>query len=85
MNFGNFKPQDFVLPFATLLGSVSLFPEASQGMKKLTQNRLVQYFLLFVLCYQGGGASRIDLSLMATGLLIILLEGLKMMEAKHMM
>ena len=44
----------FVLALATMLGAFGGFPEPPKAFNRLTQYKVVQWGLLFVLLYQGG-------------------------------
>ena len=58
--------QKIVHPVATVLGAWGGFPEPPSFFKRLTKNELFQYFLVFVLVYQGGEKMEIATSLMVT-------------------
>lgn len=68
-------------PMLTAIGSVSQFPK-SQFLSDLGQNELVQWFFVFILIMQGGGAGNVNLSIVATLVLYVLVKGLDMVMAK---
>lgn len=58
--------KEIVHPLATVVGAWGGFPEPPHFFKRLAQNELFQYFLVFLLVYQGGGSEDIATSLMVT-------------------
>ena len=64
--------KDIAHPLATVIGAWGGFPEPPAIFKRLAKHELFQYFLVFVLVYQGGGSEDIAQSLMITiGLYLI--------------
>ena len=61
---------NYVHPIATVLLAWAIssggFPQAPQFFQQLCQNELFQYFLVFVLVYQGGGRQDVGTALMVT-------------------
>ena len=58
--------KDIIHPMATVLGAWGGFPPPPKIFQQLVKNELVQYLLVFLLTYQGGGNEDIALSLMVT-------------------
>ena len=63
---------DLILPLATALIAWGGFPKAPEIFKLLAKNVLFQWFLVFVLIWQGGARQRPDLALLATMILFII-------------
>lgn len=55
-----------VLVMATAIGAYGGFPTPPPAFQQLAQNELVQWGLVFVLCYQGGSGQDVKLAAMAT-------------------
>lgn len=62
-----YTADQLILATATALGAYGGFPEPPQTFKTLTQNEMVQWALVFVLIYQGGGGQDLKLTLLMTG------------------
>ena len=62
----------FVLAFATLIGAFGGFPNPPPMFTALTKSPLVQWLLVFVLVWQGGGSQDMVFSLIVTVLGYIL-------------
>lgn len=62
--------KNYIHPLATVLIAWAIaangFPQPPQMFRNLVQNELFQYFLVFVLVYQGGGRQDLGMSLMVT-------------------
>jgi len=62
--------KNYIHPIATVLLAWAIssggFPQAPQFFQQLCQNELFQYFLVFVLVYQGGGRQDVGTALMVT-------------------
>ncbi len=62
--------KNYIHPIATVLLAWAIaangFPQPPQIFKNLAQNELFQYFLVFVLVYQGGARQDIGMALMVT-------------------
>lgn len=58
--------KDIIHPLATVVGAWGGFPEPPAFFQRLSKNELFQYFLVFLLVYQGGGSEDIATSLMVT-------------------
>jgi hypothetical protein len=55
-----------VLATATAVGAYGGFPAAPAAFTELTKNEMVQWALVYVLIYQGGGAQDPKLTLLMT-------------------
>lgn len=55
-----------VLVMATAIGAYGGFPTPPPLFQQLTQNEIVQWGLVFVLCYQGGAGQDVKLAALAT-------------------
>ena len=64
--FKNVNTQNLLLATSTLIGAWGGFPDSPKIFKKITKNIFVQYFLVFILLYQGGTNQDITLSLIMT-------------------
>jgi len=69
--------------FATLIGVFGGFPSPPKLFIKLTKFKLVQWLLVFILVYQGGGNEDIIFSLIMTFTLFIIYEILHYFENKE--
>ena len=58
--------QNLVLVMATAVGAYGGFPTPPPAFQRLTANPLVQWALVFVLCYQGGAGQDVKLAALAT-------------------
>lgn len=58
--------KQIVLPVATALIAWGAFPKPPAFVQKLATNELFQYFMIFVLVWQGGGRQDVATSLMVT-------------------
>jgi hypothetical protein len=58
--------QTLVLVMATAVGAWGGFPTPPPVVSSLMQNQMVQWGLVFVLCYQGGAGQDLQLAAMAT-------------------
>ena len=72
----------FVLVMATILGAFGGFPAPPKFFKWVTSFQLVQWGLVAVLAYQGGGGENIMLSLIMTALAFVVYMAFKMFESK---
>ena len=61
-----YSNQQLILAVATGIGAYGGFPAAPPIFTKITQNEIVQWALVFVLLYQGGGSQDIKLTTMIT-------------------
>ena len=64
-----FTDKQILLAFATAIGAYGGFPNAPAAFSLLTRYEIFQWFLVFVLIYQGGGGQDIKFSLMITAAL----------------
>ena len=65
---------NLTLALATAIGAFGGMPAAPASFNQATKNPMMQYALLFVLIYQGGGAQDIEFSLLVTGIVFALLQ-----------
>ena len=61
-----YSVDQLVLAAATAVGAYGGLPAAPAAFTELTKNEMVQWFLVFVLIYQGGGAQDHKLTLLMT-------------------
>lgn len=72
------SPNNLLLPLATAIGAFSPFPAQPKLIQELGKNEWYKWLMVFILIWQGGGAQRLDLSLVATAvtyLIVKLLDG----------
>jgi hypothetical protein len=74
----NYNTQQLVLVIATVLGAWGGMPEAPPRFIEMTRNPMVQWFLVFVLAYQGGGAQDITLSALGTAMLFAIDQAMRL-------
>ena len=60
------------LPIATAIGAWGGFPEPPTVFKKLAEYQLFQYFLMFVLIWQGGGQQNSTTAFVITMVMVFL-------------
>ena len=72
------KLQPLVLPLVTGLGAFGGFPEPPNMFKRVVKNKLIQYFLLFLLIWQGGGGQDWKLSAKVTLVIFVLITVINM-------
>ena len=65
---------NWLLPIATAVGAWGGFPAAPSFFTDLAKNELFQYFMLFVLIWQGGGGQDVGKSLMMTLFMFIFIK-----------
>ena len=65
MNF-NFSQEQLILAAATAIGAFSRFPQMPRSLERIYENELVQWALVFVFLWQGGGSQSAELSLLMT-------------------
>jgi hypothetical protein len=90
MNYGNTKSKKginemirpLVLPLVTALGAFGGFPEPPALFNKVIKNKIVQYLLLFLLIWQGGGGQDWMLSAKVTVVIFVLITVLNMLDSK---
>jgi len=80
MYFDKYPTSRIVVAIATLVGAFSTFPEKPTILKKLGENELVQWALVFVLIYQGGAGQDIELAAALTVAAFIVSKLLKYWE-----
>lgn len=61
-----YSVNQLVLATATAVGAYGGFPTPPAAFTELTKNEMVQWALVFVLLYQGGGSQDPKLSLLMT-------------------
>lgn len=71
---GKFKSSKLLLPILTAVGAWGGLPEGPRSFKMVTQNKIFQYFFLWILIMQGGGGADMDLSLIAVAAVFIITE-----------
>ena len=74
--------QPLVLPIVTAMGAFGGFPEPPHIFKKFIKNKIVQYLLLFLLIWQGGGGQNWKLSVKVTVVIFVLITVMNMYEKK---
>lgn len=57
---------DIILVTATILGAFGGFPQPPKTFSRLTNSSVMQWFLVFILAYQGGASQDPKFALMAT-------------------
>jgi len=65
MNF-NFSQDQLILAAATAISAFSRFPQIPRSLERIYENELVQWALVFILLWQGGGGKNAELSLLMT-------------------
>ncbi|ADO67273.1 hypothetical protein crov240 [Cafeteria roenbergensis virus] len=66
MQLLGYNMEALVLVLATAVGAYGGFPTPPPIVQQLTQNEMVQWGLVFVLCYQGGSGQDVKLAALAT-------------------
>lgn len=74
----NYNVQQLVLVLATVVGAWGGMPEAPPRFVELTRNPMVQWALVFVLAYQGGGGQDLTLSALGTAMLFALNQAMRL-------
>lgn len=72
--------QKWVLPAATAVGAWGGFPKPPKMFQDLVQNEIVQYLLVAVLVWQGGGQQDLRKALTVAVAMYILVKGLEMLK-----
>lgn len=70
----------YVVCFATAIGAFGGFPESPKIFKWLASWKIFQWFLVFVLLYQGGSGEDALFSLLVTGIVAIIYYAIKFAE-----
>lgn len=78
-----YSNQQIVLALATGIGAYGGFPTPPAAFSKLAQNEIVQWALVFVLLYQGGGSQDVKLTAMITVAMYVVHMVLKKMETQE--
>ena len=76
------KLEPLILPIVTAIGAFGGFPEPPNMFKKVIQNKVVQYLLLFLLIWQGGGGQNWKLSAKVTVVIFVLITVINMFTSK---
>lgn len=74
--------EPLILPIVTAIGAFGGFPEPPNMFKRIIQNKVIQYLLLFLLIWQGGGGQNWKLSAKVTVVIFILITVLNYLEKK---
>jgi hypothetical protein len=62
----NFNSQQVILACATAIGAYGGFPNPPKAFNNIIKNELVQWMLVWILIYQGGGNQNIQLVTIVT-------------------
>ena len=65
---------NWILAILTALGAYGGFPEAPEWWKKFTKYQIVQFIVLWMLVYQGGGNQEIIWSLLIALIVYVLMN-----------
>lgn len=76
----NYSADKIVLALATAIGSIGMMPKPPTVVSRLGNEPSVQWFLLFVLIYQGGGGQDVKFSAMITALVYAIYQVLETQE-----
>jgi hypothetical protein len=89
MNYGAPKKSNLrqnleplILPIVTAIGAFGGFPEPPNMFKRIIQNKIIQYLLLFLLIWQGGGGQNWKLSAKVTVVIFVLITIMNHFEKK---
>lgn len=66
-----YSVQQMVLVMATAIGAFGGFPKPPRVFNSLAQNEMVQWALVFVLCYQGGSGQDVKMAALATAVMYV--------------
>lgn len=66
-----YSVQKIVLVMATAIGAFGGFPKPPRVFSDLVQNEIVQWALVFVLCYQGGSGQDVKLAALAVAIMYV--------------
>lgn len=66
-----FSVNQMILVLATAIGAFGGFPTPPKMFTDLVKNEIVQWGLVFVLCYQGGAGQNVELAALATVVLYV--------------
>ena len=66
-----YSVQQMVLVMATAIGAFGGFPKPPRVFSSLVQNEMVQWALVFVLCYQGGSGQDVKMAALATAVMYV--------------
>lgn len=79
INLG-YNMSTIALTFATMMGAFGGFPAPPKIFVKLTSYQIVQWFLLFVLLFQGGAGGDVVLAAIFTGITFLVYKFLRYFE-----
>ncbi len=65
--------ESLILPIATAIGAFGGFPEPPNMFKRFIQNKPIQYLLLFILIWQGGGGQNWKLTAKVTLIILVII------------
>ena len=74
------NPTLLILPLATAMGAWGGFPEPPAIFRQLSQNKIVQYLMVALLVWQGGGEQDFQMALVVAALIFALKMGLDMVK-----
>jgi len=74
--------EPLILPIVTALGAFGGFPEPPNTFKKIINIKVIQYILLFLLIWQGGGGQNWKLSAIVTVVIFIIITIMNFIEKK---
>ena len=74
--------QPLILPLVTAVGAFGGFPDPPNMFKRVVKNKIVQYLLLFLLIWQGGGGQDWKLSAKVTAVVFVLITLINMFDKK---
>ncbi len=69
-----------ILALATAIGSFGIHPTSPKIFKRIGQNILIQYILLFILIWQGGKDQNTKVAFFVTIFMFVIIEGIKYIE-----
>ncbi len=75
-----YNQQQIILAVATAIGAFGGFPSVPKSITNLFSNELVQWSLVFILIWQGGGSQDVKLSALVTVAMYIVVKMLKSQE-----
>ena len=80
---GNFELTKLILPILTAIGAWGGFPKGPRSFQKLTENKLFQYFFLWLLIVQGRGGVELDITLITVLFVFIITEIIIYIEDRY--
>jgi hypothetical protein len=76
----DYSISNIILAFATMIGAFGGFPAPPKLFLNIASYGLIQWFLVFVLLYQGGGGQDIVLSAIITGITFLVYKFIRHFE-----